>query len=87
MTIAETTATWKGCCTISTVNESSIDVNTPLVEGEDYYLENGLFVFTTAYHLKRGYCCHSGCRHCPFGDSTDEKPPTTDKEKPPAISS
>ncbi|MGA1776952.1 MAG: DUF5522 domain-containing protein, partial [Flavobacteriaceae bacterium] len=19
------------------------------------------------YHLKRGYCCKSNCRHCPFG--------------------
>jgi uncharacterized protein (TIGR00290 family) len=24
-------------------------------------------VFTTAYHLRRGYCCESGCRHCPYG--------------------
>lgn len=38
----------------------------PLVEGEDYYLENGRFVFTEKYHLKRGYCCGSGCRHCPY---------------------
>lgn len=35
-------------------------------EGEDYYFENGLMVFTAAYHLKRGYCCGSGCRHCPY---------------------
>lgn len=34
---------------------------------EDYYFENGLIVFTEAYHLKRGYCCKSGCRHCPYG--------------------
>ncbi|MGD1961059.1 MAG: DUF5522 domain-containing protein [Fulvivirga sp.] len=20
-----------------------------------------------AYHLQRGYCCKSGCRHCPYG--------------------
>jgi Family of unknown function (DUF5522) len=33
---------------------------------EDFYYENGLLVFTAAYHLKRGYCCNSGCRHCPF---------------------
>jgi hypothetical protein len=32
-----------------------------------YYLENGLVVFTETYHLKRGYCCKSGCRHCPYG--------------------
>ena len=38
-----------------------------LKEGEDYYWENGLMVFTQAYHLKRGYCCKSGCRHCPYG--------------------
>lgn len=36
------------------------------LEPEDFYYENGLMVFTTAYHLKRGYCCNSGCRHCPF---------------------
>jgi len=31
-----------------------------------YYIENGLIVFTEAYHLKRGYCCKFGCRHCPY---------------------
>jgi uncharacterized protein (TIGR00290 family) len=36
-------------------------------ESPDYYDENGLIVFTEAYHLKRGYCCESGCRHCPYG--------------------
>ena len=36
------------------------------LDGEDFYYENGLMVFTAAYHLKRGYCCNSGCRHCPF---------------------
>jgi hypothetical protein len=41
----------------------------PLVEGVDYYFENGLMVFTREYHLKRGYCCQSGCRHCPYGFS------------------
>jgi hypothetical protein len=33
---------------------------------EDFYLEGGFVVFTAAYHLKRGYCCESGCRHCPY---------------------
>ncbi len=32
----------------------------------DYYLENGYVVFTENYHKRRGYCCGSGCRHCPF---------------------
>jgi hypothetical protein len=39
----------------------------PLVEGVDYYLDAGRFVFTSAYHLKRGHCCNSRCRHCPYG--------------------
>ena len=39
-----------------------------LVEGEDYYKsENGYIVFTEKYHLKRGRCCESGCKHCPYG--------------------
>jgi hypothetical protein len=25
-----------------------------------------LKVFTAIYHLKRGSCCGSGCRHCPY---------------------
>jgi hypothetical protein len=31
-----------------------------------YYLENGKVVFTPNYHIERGYCCGSGCRHCPY---------------------
>jgi len=38
-----------------------------LVEGLDYYIEKGLYVFTEHYLLKRGYCCQSGCRHWPYG--------------------
>ena len=38
-----------------------------LVLGEDFYIEDGKWVFTAAYLLKRGYCCRSGCRHCPYG--------------------
>ncbi len=34
--------------------------------GEDYYFENGFLVMTATYLLKRGYCCGSGCRHCPY---------------------
>jgi hypothetical protein len=45
---------------------STIKSQPNLIEGIDYYWENGLMVFTAAYHLKRGYCCDSGCRHCPY---------------------
>ncbi len=37
-----------------------------LVKGVDYYLEGQRFVFTSTYHRKRGYCCNSKCRHCPY---------------------
>jgi Family of unknown function (DUF5522) len=39
----------------------------PALEPEDYYYEGSNLVFTAAYHLKRGSCCNSGCRHCPYG--------------------
>ncbi len=48
------------------MNEA-IDPNN-LKEGEDYYVTpEGYRCFTEKYHLKRGYCCKSGCRHCPYG--------------------
>ncbi|AUX49096.1 uncharacterized protein SOCE26_106410 [Sorangium cellulosum] len=46
-----------------------------LIEGEDYYLEGGRLVFTEAYHLKRGYCCNSKCRHCPYREEAPATQP------------
>ena len=37
-------------------------------ESEDYYMDGPALVFTAAFHLKRGFCCGNGCRHCPYGD-------------------
>lgn len=55
------------------MNEAPIKL--PLVEGEDFYWEGAALVFTAHYHLRRGYCCESGCRHCPYGNAnrTDEE--------------
>jgi len=39
----------------------------PLEEGDYYLNEVGLMVFTAQYHLKRGFCCGSKCKHCPYG--------------------
>ena len=33
----------------------------------DFYEEDGMIVMTKEYHLRRGYCCKSGCRNCPYG--------------------
>jgi hypothetical protein len=37
-----------------------------LVEHVDYTIENGSYVFSAWYHLKRGSCCGNGCRNCPY---------------------
>ena len=53
------------------MNENSGSKGDPEIPKEDsekyFYYENGLMVFTEAYHLLRGYCCERGCRHCPYG--------------------
>lgn len=40
-----------------------------VAEGKDTYVDpaTGFDVFTAAYLLRRGVCCGSGCRHCPYG--------------------
>lgn len=34
--------------------------------GDHYYDASGRWVFTETYLRRRGYCCGSGCRHCPY---------------------
>ena len=41
--------------------------NEEFKEGIDFYFdESGLMVLTEKYHIKRGFCCGNGCRHCPY---------------------
>jgi 2-iminoacetate synthase ThiH len=49
----------------------------PTLEPEDYYMKGSIMVFTAAYHLKRGTCCNSGCRHCPFREPEKVETPQT----------
>lgn len=37
------------------------------IEGLHYYKEGKHWVFIEQYHLLRGHCCMSGCRHCVYG--------------------
>ena len=39
-----------------------------LRSGADTYTDpaTGFVVLTAAYLARRGYCCASGCRHCPY---------------------
>lgn len=41
-----------------------------LAAGLDGYSDpvNGMFVMTAAALAEKGFCCDSGCRHCPFED-------------------
>ena len=54
--------------------QSAIPKNTTHsdTEGADFYIENGLYVFTEKFLLQRGYCCQNGCRHCPYGFKKDK---------------
>ena len=42
-------------------------------EGVDFYYEGPFLVFTGHYLRARGYCCESGCRHCPWGFASNER--------------
>ena len=46
----------------------------PVSQDEDYYMDGPYLVFTESYHRKRGYCCGSGCRHCPWRETAEEPP-------------
>lgn len=48
-------------------------MNGELIEGVDFYREGPYFVFTEKYLRERGYCCESGCRHCPYGFRKDQR--------------
>lgn len=51
--------------TLSENNDKKPD--SKYTEGDYYLSPEGFIVFTEQYHLKRGYCCKSGCKHCPYG--------------------
>ncbi|MFN0277115.1 MAG: DUF5522 domain-containing protein [Pyrinomonadaceae bacterium] len=54
-------------------HKDNVEQSQTFVEGLDFYFENGLMVLTRVYLLKRGYCCKSGCRHCPYGFTPQTK--------------
>ena len=50
------------------------------LDPSEFYLSpEGYIIYTEKYHLKRGYCCKNGCKHCPFG--YNKKNEKFDKEK------
>ena len=64
---------------VTPIGYSPANTTLQVKEGEDfYYTPEGYKCFTEKYHLKRGYCCKSGCRHCPYG--FDKKTGTNKKQ-------
>ena len=38
-----------------------------LKEGVHFYInKDGYIVLTEKYHLEKGFCCGTGCLHCPY---------------------
>lgn len=63
-------------CIFATMPQQA-KINYKPKEGEDYYIENGFLVFTAYFLQKRGYCCQSRCRHCPYGFHKPKKTPSS----------
>lgn len=53
---------------MSTTRATEIPVRSKPDPERDYYTdpETGFLVFTAHYLAARGFCCDSGCRHCPY---------------------
>ncbi|MFT5621151.1 MAG: hypothetical protein ACI9QR_001484 [Flavobacteriaceae bacterium] len=51
------------------------DALADLEEGKHYYIESAYVVFTEYFHISRGYCCKSNCRHCAYGYKPESKLP------------
>eukprot|EP01061_Rhynchopus_euleeides_P043462 TRINITY_DN7590_c0_g1_i1.p1 TRINITY_DN7590_c0_g1~~TRINITY_DN7590_c0_g1_i1.p1 ORF type:complete len:352 (+),score=62.42 TRINITY_DN7590_c0_g1_i1:104-1057(+) len=54
-----------------------------LSRGEETYIDpkTGFMVFTAVAHNKRGFCCGSGCRHCPYGHTNVGKPDSIKRDR------
>ncbi len=66
---------------VQSLKDESFPTPSEMREGFHFYIENGLYVFTEGYHSLRGYCCESGCRHCPFGFKKSSKPDDTNDKR------
>ena len=55
-------------------------VSKKFIENVHYYIDGERIVFTERFHIERGQCCGSGCRHCPY-DPKHKKGTTNLKDK------
>lgn len=57
--------------------EKLMTIKRQLIPNVDYYINSdGCLTFTEKYHLERGYCCQSGCLHCPYKEKIDPNIPS-----------
>lgn len=47
---------------INAAHEAALDSSSPVYRDPI----TGASVFTSVFLAQRGYCCDSGCRHCPY---------------------
>jgi hypothetical protein len=47
------------------------DIGSSASSADSYRDQQDRVVFTADFHLKRGYCCDNGCRHCPYRPSSN----------------
>ncbi len=43
-----------------------------LIEGIDYFMENGKMVLSREFLLNRGFCCNGKCKNCPYVEVEEE---------------
>ena len=60
---------------VALVTGTSPNIGGGIAEG--LAAEGAAIVFTARYLLRRGYCCESGCRHCPYTESAEMNPGST----------
>ncbi|WP_080602339.1 DUF5522 domain-containing protein [Bdellovibrio bacteriovorus] len=62
------------------MNDKKLEIEelhrTACESGKDSYVDpaTGYTVFTEFFHMKRGHCCGSGCRHCPWKKNSQKSP-------------
>lgn len=49
------------------IQQLYVQETTKMSPKPDFYTDdNGRIVMTEEYHIKRGSCCGSHCKHCPY---------------------
>jgi prepilin-type N-terminal cleavage/methylation domain-containing protein/prepilin-type processing-associated H-X9-DG protein len=61
-------------CVMKFQSDQAARAAAPKILPGDFYFDGSLMVFTAEHHLRRGFCCDSGCRHCPYPKNLAAQP-------------